>query len=465
LISTKKAKSSDCFKITTPVGATFSRDSADRLPPVAAESRSYRQKIMSTSSPVVNTVTSSSVALPVQKTNRWLIAGMGTLLQLCLGSVYAWSYFQKPLVDAYGWSNTQVAWTFSFAIGFLGIAAAIGGVLLPKFGPRKLAVTGALLYGAGHLIAALALHLKMLALLWLGYGVIGGIGLGLGYVTPVATAAKWFPDKKGLVTGMVVMGFGFGALLMSKVIAPALMAKFALPEGFAGIGVAVGVTGLIAASFLKNPPAAIATATGEEKAVTHLLSGKFALMWLVFFCNIVAGIAIIGFQSPLMQDLWKKVNPSLSPATLAAYGATLIATSSVFNGLGRFSWGALSDRWGQLATFRLMLATQMVAFVALMFTGNPWLFGALICYVLLCYGGGFGVMPSFVLNTFGQSLMAVLYGCILTAWAAGGIVGPQVIAVLKDHCGAKAALYSFGFGASLLALGLIFSLLLRSQKN
>ncbi|MEI6279850.1 MAG: MFS transporter, partial [Verrucomicrobiae bacterium] len=133
--------------------------------------------------------------------NRWLIAGMGTLLQLCLGSVYAWSYFQKPLVDAYGWSNTQVAWTFSFAIGFLGVAAAVGGVLLPRFGPRKLAVTGSLLYGLGYLLAAVALQWKSLPLLWLGYGVVGGIGLGLGYVTPVATAAKWFPDKKGLVTG------------------------------------------------------------------------------------------------------------------------------------------------------------------------------------------------------------------------------------------------------------------------
>jgi MFS transporter, OFA family, oxalate/formate antiporter len=403
--------------------------------------------------------------------NRWLIAGMGTLLQLCLGSVYAWSYFQKPLVDAYGWRNTQVAWAFSLAIGFLGVAAAVGGICLPKFGPRKLAVTGSVLYGAGYLLAALALRWKSLPLLWLGYGVVGGIGLGLGYVTPVATVAKWFPDKKGLATGMVVMGFGFGALLMSKVVAPALDAAFPnqLPAVFAGIGLILGAASLVASCFLRNPQATAASASGHEKVQSQLLSRQFALMWLVFFCNIVAGIAIISFQSPLLQDLWKRTDPLLSPATLAACGATLIAVSSVFNGLGRFMWGGLSDRLGQLNTFRLMLATQILAFGGLLLTGNPWLFGALICYILLCYGGGFGVMPSFVLNTFGAARMPVLYGCILTAWSAAGIVGPQAIAWLKDRYGLGAAGHAFSLGAGLMALGFLLSLFLtvspRGGKN
>ena len=400
--------------------------------------------------------------------NRWLIAGMGTLLQLCLGSVYAWSYFQNPLKETYGWQNTQVAWAFSLAIGFLGLSAAVGGaLLLPKFGPRKLAVTGSLLFSAGYLMAALALHLKSLPLLWLGYGVVGGIGLGLGYVTPITTAAKWFPDKKGLVTGMVVMGFGFGALLMSKVIAPALDAAFPhqLPMVFAGIGLILGAAGLLAASFLRNPPGTAVSHASDEKAWPHLVSRQFILMWLVFFCNIVAGIAIISFQSPLLQDLWKKTNPVLSPAALAAYGATLIAVSSVFNGLGRFSWGGLSDRFGQLNTFRLMLGTQVIAFVALMLTANPWLFAALICYILLCYGGGFGVMPSFVLNTFGPRLMPALYGCVLTAWSAGGVVGPQVVAWLKDRHGAQASGHAFALGAGLLATGFVLSLLLPQRSR
>jgi OFA family oxalate/formate antiporter-like MFS transporter len=387
---------------------------------------------------------------------------MGTLLQLCLGSVYAWSYFQKPLVENYGWRNTQVAWTFSLAIGFLGVSAAIGGVLLPRFGPRKLAVTGSLLHGGAYLLAALALYWKSLGLLWLGYGVIGGIGLGLGYVTPVATAAKWFPDKKGMITGMVVMGFGFGALLMSKVIAPTLDAAFPhnLPMVFAGSGLILGLVGLFAASFLRNPPDTQTSVTADSRVWPDLLSRQFILMWLLFFCNIVAGISIISFQSPLLQDLWKKTHLLASPTVLAAAGATLIAVSSIFNGLGRFSWGGLSDRIGQLQTFRLMLATQVIAFIALMFTSNPWVFGALICYVLLCYGGGFGVMPSFVLNTFGARLMPVLYGCILTAWSTGGIVGPQVVAWLKDRHGPQAAGYAFALGAGLLALGFILSLFL-----
>jgi OFA family oxalate/formate antiporter-like MFS transporter len=402
--------------------------------------------------------------------NRWLIAGMGTLLQLCLGSVYAWSWFQKPLTEGYGWTNAQVAWTFSFAIGFLGLAAAAGGVALPRFGPRVLAVAGSLLFCAGHLLAALALNLHSLPLLWLGYGVVGGIGLGLGYVTPVATAAKWFPDKKGLVTGMVVMGFGFGALLMSKCIAPALSAAFdgRLPLVFAGAGAIMGGAGLVAALFMRNPPAVAtgsAMANAGAAAETPTDWRRFALMWLVFFCNIAAGIAIIGFQSPLFQDLWRQKDAALAPAALAAAGATLIGVSSLFNGLGRLLWGAVSDRLGQLGVFRLMLGTQIVAFAALAFVREPWLFGVLICYVLLCYGGGFGVMPAFVLNTFGARRMPVLYGCILTAWSAAGVVGPQVVAQLKDRFGAEASEYAFAFGAGLLALGLLVSLAIRPSST
>jgi OFA family oxalate/formate antiporter-like MFS transporter len=163
--------------------------------------------------------------------------------------------------------------------------------------------------------------------------------------------------------------------------------------------------------------------------------------------------------------LWKKSHPLVSPGALAACGATLIAVSSVFNGLGRFAWGGLSDRLGQLNTFRIMLATQVLAFIALRFAGNPWVFAALICYILLCYGGGFGVMPSFVLNTFGPGSMAVLYGCILTAWSAGGVVGPQAVAWLKDKHGERASVDAFALGAGLLAIGFVFSLLCRAPDR
>jgi OFA family oxalate/formate antiporter-like MFS transporter len=398
--------------------------------------------------------------------NRWWIVGCGTLLQVCLGSVYAWSYFQKPLIDAYGWSNAQVTGTFSAAIGCLGLAAAVGGMLLPRVGPRTLAVTGSLLYGAGYLLSALALQFKLLPLLWIGYGLVGGIGLGLGYVTPVATVARWFPDRKGLATGMVVMGFGLGALLMSKLLAPSLHAATGghLPLMFAGMGLVIGLTGLAGALGLRNPPST-PQATAPSNGWTLVRSRRFLLLWSVFFCNIVAGIAIISFQSPLLQELLRKVNPAMTGTALAAAGATLIAVSSVFNGLGRLFWGALSDRLGQLNTFRFMLASQVAVFVGLMMTGNPWVLGGLICYVLLCYGGGFGLMPSLVLKMYDQRQMAFLYGCSLTAWSAGGIVGPQMVAVFKDRFQGAASLYAFGCSAGLLAVGFLLALALRDSAH
>ena len=195
------------------------------------------------------------------------------------------------------------------------------------------------------------------------------------------------------------------------------------------------------------------------------MSGRFLIMWAVFFCNILAGISIIGFQSPLFQDLWKRIDPSLSPAALAGLGATLIAVSSLFNGLGRLLWGGLSDRIGRSLTFRIMLASQAFAFALLMVAGNPWVFGALICYVLLCYGGGFGTMPSFVLDVFGPKQMAVIYGTILTAWSAAGIAGPQLVAWLKDRYGAGASSYAFLTGLIFLAAGFVLACGLHDARH
>jgi OFA family oxalate/formate antiporter-like MFS transporter len=311
-----------------------------------------------------------------------------------------------------------------------------------------------------------------------GYGILGGVGLGLGYVTPVATIAKWFPDKKGLMTGMVVMGFGLGAMVMSKVLAPVLMAVTGgdLVLVFAVLGLFFLVTATGCGSVLRNPPsgfvpagysaplAAVTREGGEGASVRMILtSRRFLVMWGVFFCNIAAGIAVIGFQSPLLQDLLKKGDPSLTPAVLVSAGATLIAVSSLFNGLGRFFWGGLSDRLGRVQVFRIMLGTQCLVFLILSTVGNPWLFAVLICYVLLCYGGGFGAMPAFVLDVFGGKQMPVVYGSILTAWSAAGIAGPQIVAWLKDHVAQQAASASFLVGAGFLMLGLILSRTLSNE--
>ncbi len=410
---------------------------------------------------------------------RWVIASMGVLLQICLGTVYAWSYFQKPLMDAFGWANSQVAWIFSLAILFLSLGAAAGGIMLGRIGPRRMAVAGGILFSAGYLLAALALRAKSLPLLYLGYGVIGGTGLGLGYVTPVATVVKWFPDKKGFVTGMVVMGFGLGALLMSKVFAPLLMtlAHNNLIVVFGALGIVFFCLTVPVAMFMTNPPAGYVPegcqpggrAAGADMQVLQHSGGplRFAMMWLFFFCNIVAGIMFIGFQSPMLQSILKAAHAAMSADRLAAYGATLIAVSSIFNGLGRFFWGGLSDRMGRIQTFRTMLGTQVIVFMALALLGNrinPWLFGGLVCYVLFCYGGGFGTMPSLVLDEFGSKLMPVLYGSILTAWGIGGIVGPQLVARITDRAPDQSSLWSFSLGAGFLLIGFLTTLAMKTGK-
>ena len=446
---------------------------------------------------------SHSNTLPAKLPNRWFICLIGVALQICLGTAYAWSYFQKPLGDAFGWSNSMTAWAFSLAICFLGLAAAWGGMKLAKIGPTRLAMAGGVLFGLGYLIGAFALYLKSPSLLIIGYGVIGGCGLGLCYVTPVATVAKWFPDKKGLSTGLVIMGFGLGALAMSKLFAPLLYNYFTSgvelvyatvngksvlqnPEAlqailtrlFASLGVIFLILTIPLGWFLRNPPTGYAPAgwtppvvatdkkseaSAQLTAGDCILSGRFLLMWMVFFCNIVAGIAIIGFQSPLFQDLWRKVDGSLDIKTLAAYGATLIAVTSLFNGIGRFVWAGVSDKIGRSKTFSIMLGSQILVFAALAFTSNPWVCAVLFCYVLLCYGGGFGAMPSFVLDVFGARLMPVVYGTILTAWSAGGIVGPQMVGIIRDRWPQDAGFYSFVVSTVVILIGFLATFRLSNQ--
>lgn len=441
---------------------------------------------------------------PEKIPNRWFICLLGVALQICLGTAYAWSYFQKPLGDAFGWSNSMTAWAFSLAICFLGISAAWGGTKLASVGPTKLAMSGGVLFGLGYLLAALALSMKSPTLLFIGYGVIGGCGLGLCYVTPVATVAKWFPDKKGLSTGLVIMGFGLGALAMSKLFAPLLYAHFTsgvelvyelvdgkqtlqnpialqaiLTKLFAALGVIFLILTVPIGWFLRNPPKGYVPAgwTPPPSAANSgsntlsplsardcILSSRFLLMWLVFFCNIAAGIAIIGFQSPLFQDLWRKLDGSLDVKTLATYGATLIAVTSLFNGIGRFFWGWMSDKIGRSRTFSIMLGSQILVFAALANTASPWIFAALFCYILLCYGGAFGTMPSFILDVFGARQMPVVYGVILTAWSAGGIVGPQMVGLIADNWPKEAGYYSFLASTAFVSIGFLATFFLSNQR-
>ncbi len=313
---------------------------------------------------------------------RSVIALFCTILQICFGTVYAWSFFQTMLVRQGGWTHTETAWAFSIAIFSLGVSAAWAGNALPKKGPKRLAVTGSVMFSSGYIIAGLALHLDSIPLFYLGYGVIGGAGIGLGYVTPVATVAKWFPDRKGLATGIVVIGFGVGAFLLSKGLAPFLIVQVGgqLPLVFVWLGVIFACILIPCSLALSNPPesrslagagAGRAELNEAESAATYLRTPQFLIMWLVFFFNIAAGISVISFQSEILQEVWGFSDPSVEPATLAAYGATLIAVSSICNGLGRLFWGLLSDRVGRVRVFRILLARQMVVFGVLMTETNP----------------------------------------------------------------------------------------------
>ncbi len=403
---------------------------------------------------------------------RSMMALFCTFLQICFGTVYAWSFFQTLLVRQLGWSFTETAWAFSLAIFSLGTSAAWAGAMLPRVGPRRLAVAGSLMFSSGYLLASLALHLDTLALFYVGYGVIGGAGIGLGYVTPVATVAKWFPDRKGLATGIVVMGFGVGALLLSKGLAPLLVFHMEgdLSHVFLGLGVIFAGVLIPCSLMLSNPPVAVGAVAEQgrndesDSVAPYLRSSEFALMWIVFFFNIAAGISVISFQSELLQEVWGLADPSVEPATLAEYGATLIAVSSLCNGVGRLFWGLLSDRLGRVRVFRILLASQMVVFGILMTERNPYVFSALVCYILLCFGGGFATMPSFVLDVFGPQKMSTIYGTILTAWAAAGICGPLYVGYLKDEYPDRAFIYCFLIGILMLGLGYVFSYLLSDDR-
>lgn len=399
---------------------------------------------------------------------RWFIAVMATLVHLCLGTVYAWSFFQKTVSETFGWSNSETAWAFSLAIFMLGVTASWGGQNLQKFGPRKLALIGAFLYAFGYIISYFALQNESLWLLYFGYGIVGGIGLGLAYVTPVATVSKWFPDKQGLVTGMVVMGFGLGALLMSKLLAPIFLEYFEkdLAKTFLAIGITLLVLLPFFANFLNLPTEEKATEISAEKlsATKEILSSNFIFIWLIFMFNVVAGMIFISFQSPLLQDLLKADNVNIDTATLEKSGATLIAISALFNGLGRFFWGSISDKLGRVTTFRLLLLIEMGVFASLIFIKSPILFSVGVCLILLNYGGGFGVLPSLIKDFFGTKLMPIVYGATLTAWGVGGILGPQITAYMKDHFAENAGLYAYKVALVLIALGIGLSFFVKNKK-
>lgn len=410
--------------------------------------------------------------------DRRIILAAGVILMVSLGSVYAWSFFTKPLRETFLWSNMQVSAVFSLAVAGLGFAALYTGPLVSKLGGRRLMKRASLFFVAGYLIAALGLYLGSGVLgsietpwvswlsyitLALGYGVIGGIGLGTGYVTAVTTIAGWFPDKKGFATGVIVMGFGLGALFMSKVFAPVSMKLTSgnIALTFLIIAAVYAVIMSLACRFVYSPQVSNVAIKMPTVAETfkHGTTVRIKL-WLTCFLYSVAGLGIISLMSPLMQNVLRDSNSSLSTAELTAAGATLIAAASVGNSVGRLFWAWLSDHVGRIVAFILFLSTSAIAFITLPHITSPLIFGILISYTIASYGGGFGTIPSLISDIYGPKRMSTIHGLVLSGWATAGLLAPTLFGLMYDIIPDKAAAYAYYIcaGALILATFIVITL-------
>ncbi|MEX1049116.1 MAG: OFA family MFS transporter [Akkermansiaceae bacterium] len=415
--------------------------------------------------------------VPETSPDRRLILVAGVILLASLGSVYAWSFFTKPLQEVYHWSNAQVSLIFSLAVAGLGFSALYTGPLVSKLGSRRLMKRSAKFFVSGYLIAALGLYLgsgvigdiSSPAVSWLsfltlalGYGVIGGIGLGTGYVTAVSTVAGWFPDKKGFATGLIVMGFGMGALFMSKVFAPFAMwiSSNNVAVAFLLIACVFAIIMPIACRFIYSPHAAVSLWHKPTTADSyqHDLSMRIRL-WLTCFTYSVAGLGIISLLSPLMQNVSAAANPGLGTAELAAAGATLIALASIGNSAGRLFWAWMSDIIGRVNVFMILLGTAGLAYLLMPHVSSPLVFSILVCYVIASYGGGFGTIPSLISDLYGPKRMSALHGLVLTGWATAGLTAPPLFGYLYDKVPDQAAniAYYICAGSLFLSTTLVFT--------
>jgi OFA family oxalate/formate antiporter-like MFS transporter len=372
----------------------------------------------------------------MQSTNRWVIATAGVFLQVALGAVYAWSVFRTPLARQFGWSIPEVTLTFTISIFVLGISAFFGGLWLNRRGPRIVALTGGVLYGVGVFLASFSDH--GLWWLYLSYGVIGGIGLGFGYIVPVAVLVKWFPDRRGLITGIAVGGFGAGALITAPV-ATRLIQTVGVLHTFAYLGIAFLIVTVIAGAFMQNPPdgwkpegwtASAAQAAQRAKRdytlPEALATWRWWALWFLLFLNTSAGISVISQEAPMFQELAR---------VSAAVAAGMVGVVSLGNALGRVFWAAVSDTITRKATFFVMFLLQVLLFWFLPTITSASVLTVVVFMILLCYGGGFGTMPAFAADYFGAKNVGPIYGLMLTAWGFASAFGPLLIAYMRQSSG------------------------------
>lgn len=413
------------------------------------------------------------------ESKRWFIAVAAIIIQLCLGTVYSWSVFKNDLVANQGWDEVATSATFMICIGIIGIAAAFGGILVDKKGPKLVATIGGILFGLGTIIGGVGIQMENILILYLGYGVLGGLGNGFGYVTPIATLIRWFPDKRGLVTGLAVMGFGAGAFFMG-LIAPANIRTWGVPNTLYIWGAIFLILVVLAAQLFENPPSGWQPANftpKSELATSHAESYAFSeatkspqwwMLWAMLFLNVTAGIGLISQLSPLARDLCPAIGQSnLSPEEMLiavdAAGGFVVAIASIFNGLGRLFWAWISDAIGRKTVFSIMFLSQAVLYLIIPEINSYYLFAVVACYLLACYGGGFATMPAFAADAFGSKNIGRIYGTMLTAWGAAGVVGPFIFAWMKQATGTcNLALY---VASGLLLVGFILSRAYKRPKR
>ncbi len=429
--------------------------------------------------------------------NRWLVPPAALAIHLAIGQAYAFSVFNKPLGSLISgdadhpapddWTLSQIGITFSIAIVLLGLSAALFGKWLERVGPRKAMLAASLCFGGGFLIGSLGIHLHNIFLLYFGYGFVGGIGLGIGYISPVSTLIKWFPDRKGVATGMAIMGFGGGAMIGSP-LATNLMAHFkaSAPQGVAPTFIVMGIIYLLFMQFgvwtIRVPaddwkpagyvPSAEHSAlitTGNVSADNAIKTPQFWLLWVVLLCNVTAGIGVLETASPLIQSVISGTDKGkgMTEAALVAAGAGFVGLLSLFNLLGRFFWSSASDKLGRKVTYAIYFGLGIVLYAiapTLSHNAQLGLFVIVCCVIISMYGGGFATIPAYLSDLFGKYQVGAIHGRLLTAWSTAAILGHLIVSTLTEHAKAAgltgAATYQTVFYtmAGLLTVGLLADL-------
>ena len=398
--------------------------------------------------------------------NRWLIAASAVGIHISIGSVYAYSVMTNPVKDIFEVEGSVIKWAFKIAILLLGLSAAFLGRWVEKVGPKISGTTAGIFYGVGIIGSGLAIQLESLPMFYICYGIIGGIGLGLGYITPVSTLVKWFPDKRGLATGMAIMGFGFAALIFGPVM-QSLFDSVGVANAFYILGVIYMILILSSANYIERPPEGYMPEgykPGEGKKIkadicnidanSALKSPRFYYIWIMMFINIACGIAIISSASPMMQE---KLNYT------AMQAAGIVGLIGVFNGLGRILWSSASDFLGRANTYIIFFAFQILAFYFLPKISTEITFLIVLFTVITMYGGGFATLPAFLGDLFGTKQLGAIHGMVLAAWGLAGVVGPTIYDMVKESTGSlDETLQVF---AGLFVVALLISLIMKRSVS